>query len=132
MSLVECVAVIVRRGDEILLGRRSKRYGFGQWQIPGGKCDGMKPRRAALKELWEETGLRGREEDLVFVTDVFRKDDEDGTSYRTLIFELREFKGNPVNKEPDKNAGWQWFNVGKLPNNLFEIGGLMEDYLANF
>jgi 8-oxo-dGTP diphosphatase len=52
------VAVIVRRGDEVLLGRRAGSY-RGQWCIPCGYVEWDEDLRdAARREFEEETGLR--------------------------------------------------------------------------
>jgi ADP-ribose pyrophosphatase YjhB (NUDIX family) len=51
------VAVIVRRGAEVLLGRRSGSY-RGQWCIPCGYVEWDEDvREAARREFEEETGL---------------------------------------------------------------------------
>ena len=52
------VAVVVRRGEEILWGRRrSGRYG-GHWCLPCGYVEwGEEVRAAAIREFQEETGL---------------------------------------------------------------------------
>jgi 8-oxo-dGTP diphosphatase len=54
------VAVIVRRGTEVLLGRRSGSY-RGQWCIPCGYVEWDEDvREAARREFEEETGLQVR------------------------------------------------------------------------
>ena len=52
------VAVILRRGEEVLLGRRAGSY-RGQWCIPCGYVEWEEDvRAAAVREFEEETGLR--------------------------------------------------------------------------
>ncbi len=54
------VAVIVRDGDRVLLGRRAGSY-RGQWCIPCGYVEWDEDvRAAAVREFEEETGLRVR------------------------------------------------------------------------
>jgi 8-oxo-dGTP diphosphatase len=54
------VAVIVREGDRVLLGRRAGSY-RGQWCIPCGYVEWDEDvREAARREFEEETGLRVR------------------------------------------------------------------------
>ena len=54
------VAVVVRRGEEVLLGRRRGSYG-GMWCIPCGYVEWDEDvREAAVREFEEETGLRVR------------------------------------------------------------------------
>ena len=54
-------ALVVRKGDAILLGLRNKEPEKGKWVLPGG---GVRPfetiRAAAHRELLEETGLEVR------------------------------------------------------------------------
>ncbi|WP_295629332.1 NUDIX hydrolase [uncultured Corynebacterium sp.] len=53
--------VVVRRGDRVLVLRRSPGGYLGdQWDLPGGKSEpGEEPAAAALREMTEETGLVG-------------------------------------------------------------------------
>jgi ADP-ribose pyrophosphatase YjhB (NUDIX family) len=52
------VAVVVRRGEEILLGRRAGGPYAGSWCIPCGYVEwGEEVRAAAAREFQEETGL---------------------------------------------------------------------------
>jgi 8-oxo-dGTP pyrophosphatase MutT (NUDIX family) len=55
---------IARRGEEVLLGRRSQRVAFypGLWEFaPGGGLEpGVDPAAQVVKELSEETGLSAR------------------------------------------------------------------------
>ncbi|MFP3867369.1 MAG: NUDIX domain-containing protein [Desulfobacteraceae bacterium] len=52
------VAVIIRRGEQILLGRRARGRYAGAWCIPCGYVEwGEDVRQAAVREFKEETGL---------------------------------------------------------------------------
>ena len=58
----ECVGVgvIVVRGDDVLFELRRGAHGAGTWSFPGGHVDdGESAEACALRELEEETGLRG-------------------------------------------------------------------------
>lgn len=56
----------LRRDGRLLLTRRAKAKSYaGRWEISGGCVQaGETPQQAAVRELWEETGIRCRVEDL--------------------------------------------------------------------
>jgi 8-oxo-dGTP diphosphatase len=61
-------AVIVKKGDEVLLVKRGIEPGKGLWSLPAGFLEvDETAEEAAVRELEEETGLRVDEEDLEFV-----------------------------------------------------------------
>ena len=52
-------AGIVEREGKILMVKRANQPGYGLWSIPGGYVDrGEVVEEAAVREVWEETGLR--------------------------------------------------------------------------
>jgi 8-oxo-dGTP diphosphatase len=54
------VGAVVRRQDRLLLVQRAHDPEAGRWSLPGGRVRfGETMAAAALRELWEETGLRG-------------------------------------------------------------------------
>ena len=69
---------LVLRGDEILLVRLTDQTPSpGSWSLPGGGIDyGEHPSDAVVRELYEETGLRGEVAELL---------DVDSSSRETII-----------------------------------------------
>ena len=53
-----CVGVMIRNADgHVFVGQRNDHYEHA-WQMPQGGVDaGEDPREAALREMWEETGI---------------------------------------------------------------------------
>jgi len=67
---IASVGAVVVRGSEILLVERGYPPGEGLWSIPGGVIEpGETIVEASIRELEEETGLRGRPLGVVWVTD---------------------------------------------------------------
>ena len=66
---------VVQRNDRVLLVRLTERTPApGSWSLPGGGIDhGEHPADAVIRELYEETGLRGRVVDLLDVDSHFRE-----------------------------------------------------------
>ena len=52
-------AMILERDGKVLLVRRGTEPGLGLWSLPGGYVDrGEVVEEAAVREVWEETGMR--------------------------------------------------------------------------
>ena len=109
---------IFNPSGQVLLGQRLSSHGFNTWAAPGGKPEiGESIRSAAVREVFEETGLTISSQDLNFLSithDVFPD-----SFYRTIHFRIDNVDKNPVVREKDKCAKWQWFDLNKLPSNLF-------------
>lgn len=116
-------AVIVRDGNMVLMGKRLKEYGFGQYQLPGGTVEFMEqPSDAAIRELKEETGLDTFHVEFVGIKNVITEDQH----YITFLFESPETYANDSrapyvpDDEKDKVESWEWFPMDALPENTFE------------
>jgi 8-oxo-dGTP diphosphatase len=60
------VGAIAVSGQRLLMVRRGRDPGAGLWSIPGGRVEsGETLAQAVVRELWEETGIRGVCEGLV-------------------------------------------------------------------
>ena len=58
-KFINCTGIVCFKGDEILLIRRGNPPRKGEWSIPGGKIEfGESETKAALRELYEETGIK--------------------------------------------------------------------------
>lgn len=65
-----CVGVVLANRDGLIFAGQRLDSDSPAWQMPqGGIDDGEKPRKAALRELWEETGVT---QDLVEFVDKTR------------------------------------------------------------
>lgn len=125
------VGVMVKKENMVLLGKRKGSHGDGTWSFPGGHLEFNESFfDCAKREVFEETGLKIKNPKKgPYTNDIFKKEN---IHYLT-IFVISEYEsGELINKEPQKCHGWKWFDIDKLPDNLFvplsnlinEIGSL--------
>ncbi|NND89827.1 MAG: NUDIX domain-containing protein [Granulosicoccus sp.] len=114
------IGVILVREGKVLLGKRRGAHGAGTWALPGGHLDeGETIDQCAIREVMEETGMQ--------VTSIrhgcFNGNGfpERARYYITLFVEAGpdDFTGEPVNTEPHRNEGWDWFEWHAMPAPLF-------------
>lgn len=112
------VGVLIFRDGKILLGRRLGSHGEGDWSAPGGHLEfGETPQQCAAREVREETGLiLGTTTQGPFTNDFFHAEQK---HYVTLFVLAYAASGTPQRCEPEKCAGWQWFDPADLPQPLF-------------
>ena len=113
------VGVLVWKDRQLLLG---ERLAAGQpvcWQFPGGYLEnGESVIDCARREVLEETGIKVRALRHLGYTD--RQFELAGKIYITLLVSCEYDSGDAVVLEPEKCAGWQWFDYQQLPEPLFE------------
>ena len=105
---------------KLLLGLRKSKHGEGTWCPPGGHMEfGESNEQTALREVFEETGIKLKESDvsLVGVTNDFFA--ETNKHYITLHMQVDNFTATPRVMEPDKCEKWEWFDLNNLPQNMF-------------
>ena len=103
------VGIIIHRGDDILLIRRSSSHGSGTWSTPGGHIDpGESLEECATREAIEETGVQVQNVRFRAVTnDVF---EGEGRHYLTVWME-----GDYQSGEASVAADYELTEVGWFP-----------------
>jgi 8-oxo-dGTP diphosphatase len=119
------VGVLVYQNGKLLFGKRLAKFGYGFYSIPGGKLEyGETIESAAARELEEETGLKAENFTLAGYTDDTWAD----RHWVTIYLETDTFHGEVKNPEPDKCAGWEFYDTKKLPDPLWTpISKLLKD-----
>lgn len=110
--------LIFNEANEILLGKRISKHGFGTWACPGGHLELYEtPFECAVRETREETGLIVSDlKKGPWVNTIFPQDRH---HYVTTFVLTSCYQGIPRVLEPDKCEEWKWFAVNALPEPLF-------------
>lgn len=95
-------AVVVRDG-KLLLVQRGRGAAVGQWSLPGGRVEAGEALAAAVaRELYEETGLRGRVGELCGVAERAGE----GWHYVILDYWVDAPSGEPVAGDDARDVRW--------------------------
>ncbi|MFB6517666.1 methyltransferase, FxLD system [Streptomyces sp. NPDC056401] len=102
-------SVITDAAGRVLLGRSTR----GMWEVPGGRIDGSESATAAaVRELFEETGLTAQVEDAHLVT--ILHDDRVDVRRVTAVVRIVRWDGELGLPEPDKFVRWEWVDLNTL------------------
>lgn len=83
------IGIILLRGEDVLLIRRGKPPGAGQWSLPGGRQElGETAEAAARRELREETGLECSTLTMVAHADSITSDETGRIEYHYTILDF--------------------------------------------
>ncbi|MGX9394157.1 NUDIX hydrolase (plasmid) [Nitrobacteraceae bacterium UC4446_H13] len=101
------IAAVIKDGS-VLLVRRANEPDAGFWGFPGGKIDfGETIEQAAVRELFEETGVRAEAGPIFTAVDAFDRDENAVRHHYVLIAVLcRWVSGCPVAGDDALDAAW--------------------------
>lgn len=117
-------AILIDSG-KILLIRRSKEPGKGQWAVPGGRIeDNETAEECLVREMKEETGLDIEPTRLI---GIYSEPDRDPRGIIAAAYLVKQTGGKQA---PGDDAGEvKWFPVDRLPELAFDHEKMVEDAL---
>ena len=128
------IGVMILDDNKVLLGHRSKDkkdtggiFEIDCWTLPGGKQEYFETFfECAKREVKEETNLEIGELKLFGAADDIQPD----RHYITLHIIAKKHSGELKVMEPTKEDRWEWFDLDKLPQNLYSPSKkFIEEYL---
>lgn len=114
-KLSASVFVALLKGTEILLLRRmGTGWMDGAFSIPAGGLDaGETISAAAVREAWEEVGVRIGQADLAYAHTLHSL--TEGGDWVGHFFTATRWEGTPALREPDKHSDLGWWPLRNLP-----------------
>lgn len=115
-KLVAAVHLFLIRESQILLLRRfNTGYEDGKYSVVAGHLDGQEEvKAAAIREAWEEAGIKLSEEDIQVVGVMHRQSSDERVDF---FVTASRWEGEITNQEPDKCDDLSWFPLDALPEN---------------
>jgi len=110
---------MIIKNNTILLGSRKSSHGAGEFAGPGGHLEvGESIETCALRELAEEAGPDIRVKNMRFLCFINLK--RYLPKHYAHIHMVADWaSGDPKVMEPDKQDGWDWYDLDDLPQPLF-------------
>ncbi len=111
------VHLFFMRADRVLLLRRfNTGWEDGNYSVPAGHVDaGETVTQAAIREAYEEIGVRLEPQDVEVVHVMNRKSEDERIDFFLLA---RYWTGEIANQEPDKCDELTWYPVTSMPGNM--------------
>ncbi|MBI1200035.1 MAG: NUDIX domain-containing protein [Phenylobacterium sp.] len=115
-KLIPEVYLVLEREGRVLMSRRfNTGYEDGKYSLVAGHVDGGETFREAMaREAMEEAGLAIDPDALSLVHVMHRRSEEERAGF---FFRAAAWRGEPVNREPDKCDDLAWFPVGAWPDS---------------
>lgn len=111
--------LLIRNGKILLLRRHNTGWQDSNYGVPAGHIDGNEPLTSALiREANEEIGITFRASDAAFVHMTHTQSNRE---YLYVYFAVKNWQGEPYNKEPNKCDELHWAPLDKLPSNTIPI-----------
>ncbi len=105
MPFILATLIYAQRDDRVLMLYRHKEPNLGLWVAPGGKIEpGESPRACAIRELYEETGLRAIEPELRAIITELSPDPD--WQWLMFVYRTQVDDGDEVGDEREGRLAW--------------------------
>lgn len=113
----EVSAVAVIHNGKMLMGMRTKER---KMTTPCGHLeDGETPAQGAVRELWEESGIKAEEKDLKFLKTIKKPDGYIIHGYR---LDLKKFPKTTGKNDPDQEVKrWRFYDTRSIPDSKLHV-----------
>lgn len=109
------IGVVVRRGERVLLVRRTKPPRANGWSLPGGLQKlGETVFAAAAREVREETGVSAQDWRLIAIADLIEHDDAGRVRYHYTLIDVAATWCAGAAVAGDDASAVAWANVDDL------------------
>lgn len=125
-SFIICPNLIIIRDQKILLLRRAGWAPLfpSYWHVPTGKIEtGESPKQTIAREAFEEVGLTINPDLGTVVAVKAPRYENPDLIWKdvSLFFVIKDFEGEPFNKEPRLHEAMEWFDVNHLPEPIIPV-----------
>ncbi|MFI5736108.1 NUDIX domain-containing protein [Kribbella sp. NPDC051587] len=130
-TIIDVHLLLIRDAEILLAQRQGTGYADGQWHMPSGHLEeGESATECAAREAHEETGIKVDPTSLQ-LGHTMHRGHETELPRLGLFFVATAWEGEPVNAEPHKCGGVEWFPLDELPAEMvpYPRAGL-DNYLS--
>ncbi len=111
--------LLIKDNKAFLLRRFNTGWEDGKYNLPGGHINkGETAKQASVREIYEETGVKVKLEDLHFYNVSHLVTNSERVHF---YFYTKNWEGEPTNFEKSKSNHADWFDLGELPENISEV-----------
>ena len=113
------VGVMIVKEATVLLGQRKASHGNGEFAFPGGHLEYMESfEDCAKRETYEECGIEIGNIRFQFIANVTTY----APKHYVHIGLVADWQGGtPKQREPASSHPWDWYELNRLPQPLFEM-----------
>jgi ADP-ribose pyrophosphatase YjhB (NUDIX family) len=119
-TVIPAVHLFLIKENKILLARRFNTWFHdGDWSVTAGHVEsGESPIEAMIREAQEEAGIQVDTKNLIcshVMSRIWRDERVD------FFFTCKNWTGEPEIMEPHKCDAMQWFEIEKIPDNIYPL-----------